>query len=73
MIQEKKFCGKQDVQQSLLGQHPDPGAARYDRRNHHGTALSDGRSGGCIRLHASLRCEEMIARMQPASLKEAIE
>ena len=29
-------------------------------------------SGGCIRLHASLRCEEMIARMRPASLKEAI-
>ena len=30
-------------------------------------------SGGCIRLYASLRCEEMIARMRPASLKEAIE
>ena len=30
-------------------------------------------SGGCIRLFASLRCEEMIARMRPASLKEAIE
>ena len=30
-------------------------------------------SGGCIRLYASLRCEEMIARMRPASLKAAIE
>ena len=30
-------------------------------------------SGGCIRLCVSLRCEEMIARMQPASIKEAIE
>lgn len=30
-------------------------------------------SGRCIRLYASLRCEEMIARMRPASLKEAIE
>ena len=30
-------------------------------------------SGGRIRLYASLRCEEMIARMRPASLKEAIE
>ena len=30
-------------------------------------------SGGRIRLYASLRCEEMISRMRPASLKEAIE
>ena len=29
-------------------------------------------SGGCIRLRANLRCEEMIARMQPASIKEAM-
>lgn len=27
---------------------------------------------GCVRLEASLQCEEMIARMQPANLKEAI-
>ena len=38
-----------------------------------GCSVRTERSRGCIRLHASLRCEEMIARMQPASLKEAIE
>ena len=38
-----------------------------------GCSVRTERSGGCIRLHASLRCEEMIARMRPASLKEAIE
>ena len=30
------------------------------------------RSGGYC-LHAALQCEEMIARMQPANLKEAIQ
>lgn len=37
-----------------------------------GRTVRTEQSGGCIRLYASLQCEEMIARMRPASLKEAI-
>ena len=61
------------VQQSLLGQIQ----TRAQRDMIAGTIL-DSRcriqtADGCIRLRATLRCEEMIARMQPANLKEAIE
>ena len=61
------------VQQSLLGQIQ----TRAQRDMIAGTIL-DSRcriqtADGCIRLCATLRCEEMIARMQPANLKEAIE
>ena len=61
------------VQQSLLGQIQ----TRAQRDMIAGTIL-DSRcriqtADGCIWLCATLRCEEMIARMQPANLKEAIE
>lgn len=36
------------------------------------TSFRLNKGGGCFRLSVSLRCEEMIARIQPANLKEAI-
>ena len=61
------------MQQSLLGQIQ----TRAQRDMIAGTIL-DSRcriqtADASIRLCATLRCEEMIARMQPANLKEAIE
>ena len=61
-----------------------PTAAEMEGVPHHMIAVADPAESwsvarfcqaadGCIRLCATLRCEEMIARMQPANLKEAIE
>ena len=76
MIQEMKYLQEARRGSRVCSEQIQTRAhARYDRRNASWTAAVRIQSGpdGCIRLCATLRCEEMIARMQPANLKEAIE
>lgn len=69
---EEEAVRSEDAEQALLAEIEQQARREMIAGTIQSSRCQTGTVNGCIRLEAVLQCEEMIARMQPANVKETI-